>query len=291
MPVFKIVTKEINRPSCAYLEGGKRWTEVKNLAKVANYFKTKLKNNDKITSHNLLDRGVLCIPQEKMDTFYQCYALSLERGERNFIHEQRTHIFPFYIDIDLLLEREMTNDFLKKFLEKIYKVIFKWIKPAHRNDSVMVAAVPSYALKKDKIKFGIHLHFPFLAIDDTMAKNIMGYVLDWFQNNEMDTDIFASDWTKIFDADVYTYKNGNPRGLRMIGSRKCDPCSVCKEKMPQRKQCEHCEKTGRVDLGRAYWPKYVIGVSPIQSIVERVAELIDPSRNMLECVRLCSVRM
>lgn len=241
-----------------------------------------LKSNP-ATTHFLFDKGIFKIPDLYMEQFYSVYAESLEIGEKNFIHEQRSDpFFPFYLDLDfLLLSAPTITDYIN-WTNSIYEIIWKWVQPKKREKYMfcIVAASGATQLTNGQYKAGLHIHFPFLIIDSNYAIDMVGDLKEKLIPAKPDQFVYS--WAeKVLDEQVYTTPTGKPRGLRMIGSRKTQDCITCKQK-GNHKSCTRCEGTGKMDLGRPYWPIFILS--------HKNNNIQFRDWKFLDYVRHCSVR-
>ena len=51
-------------------------------------------------SHVLMDGGVLSVPFDKLNDFYEKYIEAIASGEKLFVVEQKTPVYNFFVDID-----------------------------------------------------------------------------------------------------------------------------------------------------------------------------------------------
>ena len=52
-------------------------------------------------THLFLDKGKACIPDSMMDEFRAHWARDMESGTTLCVSENRTMVFPMYVDLDL----------------------------------------------------------------------------------------------------------------------------------------------------------------------------------------------
>lgn len=253
------------------------------------------------------------IPDKHMSTFYRLYAQSLSMREPHFLHEEHaTPAFPFFIDLDIKLTKRVSEDRLLEWAKAIQNWVVKWIRP---NDNIpfqrekrgicIIATTPCTAVENG-IKAGLHLHFPNMLVTIKHACTIRFYVLDMLNKNgdvdedgEVDNrpDEFVHKWSKVIDSQVYGH------GLRLIGSRKAVKCTCGAEKkepdQPLRPPyCSKCHGTGRADVGRIYWPRWIIGDNLITGRIQELGLALriesvtchDILERVVKIVRLCSVR-
>jgi hypothetical protein len=57
-------------------------------------------NNATNLSHVLMDGGVLSVPFDKLNVFYEQYVDAVKRGERLYVVEQKSDTYNFFVDID-----------------------------------------------------------------------------------------------------------------------------------------------------------------------------------------------
>ena len=65
-------------------------------------------NNATNLSHVLMDGGVLSVPFDKLNEFYEKYVEAIRKGEKLFVVEQKTETYNFFVDIDYKDDKALT---------------------------------------------------------------------------------------------------------------------------------------------------------------------------------------
>ena len=80
-------------------------------------------NNATNLSHVLMDGGVLSVPFDKLNDFYEKYIEAVKKGEKLYVVEQKTETYNFFVDIDYKDERALTleeiQDICKVICDKV----------------------------------------------------------------------------------------------------------------------------------------------------------------------------
>ena len=103
-----------------------------------------------------------------------------------------------------------------------------------------------------KKKTGVHLIWPEIYVTTEQCLDMRESVIaDLILKFGHRTGVL-NDWKDVVDESVYV-----KAGLRMLGSRKTEPCPKCKGKKKGETRCQACGGNGRVDQGRPYAPLFV----------------------------------
>lgn len=224
---------------------------------IQNKYRKKTNDTSVKRSHLLLNGGNYYVPNKKQDDFLKIYTKDIMLGIPHYLSEVRTPIFRYFIDIDyydyheLSLQqiRELTKDIqnaLKPFLEDQLD-IFK------RRVFVCVCDDPKKEEVDGKLisKTGIHLHWPDIFVDSNQAFILRSAILQYLENKNGPTNFKT--WDDFIDESVY-----KGSGLRLLGSRKAQPCKQCKGKKGKKEECIECNGIGKLDLGRIYKLKFIL---------------------------------
>ena len=65
-------------------------------------------------SHVLMDGGILSVPFDKLNEFYEMCIKCINKGEKIYVVEQKTDTYNFFVDIDYKVDEELTFDHLKE---------------------------------------------------------------------------------------------------------------------------------------------------------------------------------
>tara|TARA_B110000858_G_scaffold156133_1_gene178413 strand:+ start:3259 stop:4716 length:1458 start_codon:yes stop_codon:yes gene_type:complete len=225
-------------------------------------------NNATNLSHVLMDGGVLSVPFDKLNDFYEQYVDAVKRGEKLYVVEQKSERYNFFVDIDYKDENPLEVDEIKS----ICKVICDKVK-RHGGKECLISISPPKE-SGTLVKTGVHLNWPGFVVDQISALALRDHIL-----LALSTLNSGTDWNEIIDLAVYGNANRKTKGsgFRMPWSykrAKHNPCGG--------QGCENCER-GRVDQ-LAYLPifRYVDG--PLSTVLQ-----IDQNPNV-EILKMSAVR-
>jgi hypothetical protein len=247
-------------------------------------------------------------------------AFTYDASSRLYICECRTPIFKFFVDIDCKFTKAIYyfNDDKKKLICKIIEravrlfypentppdkftmmiadtSFFDTLRPTSTPSSIVVDDIVLSEDEREEeidinthvsisdevtnpISSNMHIIFPNILVNQEQAI-IMGKAIAIKLEAVIGhVEQFAKNWFDVVDPSVYL-KNG----LRMIGSRKCEKCPVCKNK----KEAEKCTSgkcsSGRIDLGKVYKLRWVL--QGVRNFVNHLA-----LGNTAAMIRSCSIR-
>lgn len=217
--------------------------------------------NSSNLSHTLMDGGVLSVPFDRLDEFYQKYIEAILIGEQLFVIERNTQVFNFFVDLDYKSFHPLSMDRIEHLSRKICDRVGK-------NCLISVAKPKKIG---NKIKTGVHLNWSEYPVNQTSAVALRSHII-----NLLSIDEPNEDWDAIVDKSVY----GNPEkgtkgsGFRMPWSYKKGKHTEC-----DGKGCSGCSNTGKITEG-CYLPvfKYTHG-NPF-SILSRISP--QPSVELLK---------
>ena len=177
-------------------------------------------------SHVFMDGGILSVPFDKLNEFYEMCIKCINNGEKIYVVEQKTDTYNFFVDIDYKVDEELTFDHLKEVSRSICdRVAFFGGK-----DALISVAEPKSV--GDKIKHGIHINWSDFVVDHGSAMALYSHIVSalniLFPNRP---------WSDIIDTAVYGNGKRNTKGsgFRMPWSHKkakhdaCDGrgCALC----------------------------------------------------------------
>jgi hypothetical protein len=219
-------------------------------------------------SHVLMDGGVLSVPFDKLNDFYEKYIEAISSGEKLFIVEQKTSVYNFFMDIDYKDEDSLSIDEIKS----ICKIICDKVK-RHGGKKCLISVSPP---KKcgSLTKTGVHLNWPGFVVDQASAIALREHILVALSKSKGSTD-----WNDIVDAAVYgdLYRKTKGSGFRMPWSHKKAKHEACNGE-----GCSHCEK-GKVNQ-LAYLPVFMYTPEPLSTIIR-----VDPKPDV-ELLKMSAVR-
>ena len=191
--------------------------------------------NKRNLSHVLMDGGVLSVPFDRLDDFYETYIDSVRQGEPVFVVEQKTEFYNFFIDIDYKDDDELD-------LEQV-QVISKVIcdKVSTFGGSTCVISVQEPRLRDGLYKSGVHMNWSDFVVNQESAINLRDHVVDIL------TKVYGSKpWSKFIDNSVYGDMNSKSKGsgFRLPWSHKKSKHEACNGK-----GCDGCQQTGKITEG------------------------------------------
>ena len=196
-------------------------------------------------SHVLMNGGVLSVPFDRLNIFYDICIQCIKSGEHIFVVEQKTNIYNFFIDIDYKDTEALTLEQIQQFSQ----TIFSKIKSFSNSSQTCIVSLAKPKPKDGKIKSGIHINFPNMLVDQHRAIQLMYHLLHTL--GELYPHI---DWPKFIDPAVYGRlgSGSNGCGFRMPWSHKKCIHETCKGK-----GCYECENTGKI-TEVSYLPVYLL---------------------------------
>lgn len=194
-------------------------------------------NNKSNISHVLMDGGVLSIPFDRLDSFYELCVQCIKSNEPIFVVEQKTEFYNFFLDIDYKNENQLEFD----EIQTISKTIFSKVKKFCKEDQKLIVSISKPKKKDGKIKTGIHINFPGLVVNQEGSIQLMYHII-----HTLSTIYPETDWFKFIDASVYGNSKNKTKGsgFRMPWSHKKSKHEEC-----QGKGCEVCQNTGKITEG------------------------------------------
>ena len=216
-------------------------------------FENKLtcKRNDPGLSHVLMDGGVLSVPFDKLNSFYDEYVSRVNRGEKLFVVEQKTQFYNFFVDIDYKSEKALTVDEIKD----ICKIICAKVK-SHGGKDCLISVAPPKTVGH-KVKTGIHLNWPRFVVDQRSAIALREHILI-----ALYTAKGGVEWNDIIDSAVYgdVRRGSKGSGFRLPFSHKKAKHDAC-----MGKGCGMCDN-GKITQV-AYLPLFVYKYGPLNAIM------------------------
>ena len=238
-------------------------------------------NNKSAVSHVLMDGGILSVPFDRLDDFYDICIQCIKSGEHIFVVEQKTEIYNFFVDIDYQDDEPLSLEEIKNYSQ----TIFSKVKSFSNEKQTCIISLAKPKKKNGKIKSGIHLNFPYMFVDQHRAIQLMYHLLHTLG------EIYPSiDWPKFIDPAVYgslkTRAKGS--GFRMPWSHKKSKHEFCNGDGCV--ECNHSGKLTEVSYLPVYMlEKYNITELPIED--PPMKELLwlttlRTNKSTVECVRV-----
>jgi hypothetical protein len=186
--------------------------------------------------------GLFKISDDK--AFQDAYISAIIKGGSYYLCEMRTSIFHMFLDLDFTLKDPsvyFTTEQKTMILTLIQTTIslFYPTNTKHKTLQLIVCDV--------KENNNMHIYMPNLQVNEEQAIIMANAVGTKLQSIMGDMNgILVDNWFKIVDTSVYL-KNG----LRLVGSRKCKTCPICKARK-KNNICAECGSIGKIDVGRVY---------------------------------------
>jgi hypothetical protein len=224
--------------------------------------------NNSDLSHVLMDGGVLSVPFDKLNDFYEKCVEVYNSGEKIFVVEQKTENYNFFMDLDYKDDEEMSFEQIKS----VCKVICDKVSKFGGKDALISVAEPKPV--DTLIKTGIHINWPGFVVNRSSALGIRDHVI-----NTLNLAYGSRDWKDIVDISVYGNNSRNTKGsgFRMPWSHKKGKHEACAGQ-----GCELCNNTGK-ETQSEYLPIFIYKHGP-SSTLEKTEQ--KPSVDILHMATL-----
>jgi hypothetical protein len=224
--------------------------------------------NNSDLSHVLMDGGVLSVPFDRLNDFYEKCIESYISGEKIYVVEQKTENYNFFMDLDYKDDDELTFEQIKS----ICKVICDKVSKFGGKDALISVAEPKPV--DTLIKTGIHINWPDFVVNRSSALALRDHVI-----NTLNLVYGSRDWKDIVDISVYGNSSRNTKGsgFRMPWSHKRGKHEAC-----MGRGCEKCNNTGK-ETQSEYLPVFVYKHGPL-SMLQKTEQ--KPSVEMLHMATL-----
>ena len=224
--------------------------------------------NNSDLSHVLMDGGVLSVPFDKLNDFYEKCVEVYNSGENIFVVEQKTENYNFFMDLDYKDDEEMSFEQIKS----VCKVICDKVSKFGGKDALISVAEPKPI--DTLIKTGIHINWPGFVVNRSSALGLRDHVI-----NTLNLAYGSRDWKDIVDISVYGNSSRNTKGsgFRMPWSHKKGKHEACAGQ-----GCELCNNTGK-ETQSEYLPIFIYKHGP-SSTLEKTEQ--KPSVDILHMATL-----
>src|SRR6056300_46862 len=224
--------------------------------------------NNSDLSHVLMDGGVLSVPFDKLNDFYEKCVEVYNSGEKIFVVEQKTENYNFFMDLDYKDDEEMSFEQIKS----VCKVICDKVSKFGGKDALISVAEPKPV--DTLIKTGIHINWPDFVVNRSSALALRDHVI-----NTLNLAYGSRDWKDIVDISVYGNNSRNTKGsgFRMPWSHKKGKHEACAGQ-----GCELCNNTGK-ETQSEYLPIFIYKHGP-SSTLEKTEQ--KPSVDILHMATL-----
>ena len=207
--------------------------------------------NNSDLSHVLMDGGVLSVPFDKLNDFYEKCVEVYNSGEKIFVVEQKTENYNFFMDLDYKDDEEMSFEQIKS----VCKVICDKVSKFGGKDALISVAEPKPI--DTLIKTGIHINWPGFVVNRSSALGLRDHVI-----NTLNLAYGSRDWKDIVDISVYGNNSRNTKGsgFRMPWSHKKGKHEACAGQ-----GCELCNNTGK-ETQSEYLPIFIYKHGPSSTL-------------------------
>ena len=208
-------------------------------------------SNNSDLSHVLMDGGVLSVPFDKLNDFYEKCVEVYNSGEKIFVVEQKTENYNFFMDLDYKDDEEMSFEQIKS----VCKVICDKVSKFGGKDALISVAEPKPI--DTLIKTGIHINWPGFVVNRSSALGIRDHVI-----NTLNLAYGSRDWKDIVDISVYGNNSRNTKGsgFRMPWSHKKGKHEACAGQ-----GCNLCNNTGK-ETQSEYLPIFIYKHGPSSTL-------------------------
>lgn len=246
------------------------------------------KNGNLKATHTFMTKGRFQVLDDDMCQLHQLIAGAIDHeGPMPCVTEQRTEVFPAYMDLDLkvlvqTLDHATLVEMARIATSQLMRFYESADRPPHFQCIVCTKSGAAAADDAGLVKHGVHLHWPNVHVDEERMLQIRWSAIAGLDRVDWLDGLGTSrvDWDDAVDVSVYS------NGLRMIGAPKAKPCGACKG----RKEVTSCPTCARMNNchvvdGRVY------GLATVLSGVEEDGGALDAYRaNTTRLVRATSVR-
>ena len=219
-------------------------------------------------SHVLMDGGVLSVPFDRLNDFYEKYVECINSGEKLFVVEQKTvDAYNFFVDLDYKDDDAMTME----EVERVCRVICDKVSKYGGKDALVSVAKPKPV--GDLMKTGVHINWPDFPVNRSSAIALRQHIISTL------TLVYGSkDWENIVDLSVYgsSERNTKGSGFRMPWSHKKGKHEACNGT-----GCSECDK-GKETQGE-YLPVFIYKHGPL-AMFQRVSP--EPSVKLMHMATL-----
>ena len=158
--------------------------------------------NSKAISHVLMDGGILSIPHEDIDEFYEVYVKCIKNSEKLYVVEQKTELFNFFVDMDYQDDEALNLHEIRSIVNIICDKV-----ESFNNDSQAIISIAQPKKKGNQIKTGVHINWPCIVVDQENAIQLMYHII-----NTLNSIYSSKNWKTVIDQSVYGDPSTNSRG-------------------------------------------------------------------------------
>ena len=226
-------------------------------------------NNATNLSHVLMDGGVLSVPFDRLNDFYEKYIEAVKSGEKLYVVEQKTETYNFFVDIDYKDDVALTLS----EIQDICKIICDKVKRHGGKECLISVSPPKKA--GELVKTGVHLNWSGFVVDQSSAVALREHILIALTKAKG-----SIDWNEIIDSSVYgdIRRKSKGSGFRMPWSHKMAKHGPCGGR-----GCEECGGTGKI-VQVAYLPVFIYKHGPLSTLLK-----IDQKPN-IDTLKMSAIR-
>jgi len=223
-------------------------------------------------SHVLMDKGVLSVPFDRLNDFYEKCVESYNSGEKIYVVEQKTENYNFFVDLDYKDEEALSPESVKSYCQ----VICDKVKKFGGKDALISYALPKPG-GKDLIKTGIHINWSGFVVNRSSALALREHII-----NTLNTVYGSKNWSDIVDIAVYgsSSRKTQGSGFRMPWSHKIGKHEKCSGK-----GCTECNNTGKETQGE-YRPVFMYKAGNDFTMLEEIKNKAVANVDMLHMATL-----
>ncbi|QOR60626.1 hypothetical protein [Bathycoccus sp. RCC716 virus 3] len=232
--------------------------------------------NNSNVSHVLMDGGVLSVPFDRLNFFYEKCIEAYKADEKIFVVEQKTENYNFFIDIDHKAKEELEIREIFDICQLICGIV-----KSHGGGNALISVAEPKPACKDLIKSGVHINWPDFVVNKSSAIALREHVI-----NALFIYDGSKEWSDIIDLAVYGSSDTKAQGsgFRMPYSHKKGKHEKCLGK-----GCEECNNTGKEIQGE-YIPLFIFKCGHEQSSFHVLQEIQNPREGDIEVLKMATIR-
>ena len=161
-------------------------------------------------SHTFMDGGCLYVPLRDHDLFYEKYSKCIKCEDISLVERKTKDKFRLALDLDILDVHAWSDEKILECVRFIQTVIYNIYKEEHP----CIICKAAKAIKNNKIKTGIHLHWPTLITNMANTGFLYNKILESCIGHFGERPDYNT-WSMLIDACIT-----KDIGLRVVGSVK-----------------------------------------------------------------------
>lgn len=146
------------------------------------------------THLNMNGGASLKVPNEEVDDFMTTYINQVQSGQKLYLVEVKSQLFRFFMDVDYLADTKLTHDEIIDIVHQMNSAI-----PGR-----CLCAISAPVKKGDKVKSGIHLHWPECIVTRKKAIELSSRAPEHLKPF-IDESVYKGSGLRL----VWSYKKGN----------------------------------------------------------------------------------